>query len=189
MNKIGYQRLRVAAAAALAFLLVLVAGCTVSKKEEGGQKKVDIQTPLGSMKIDTDPGAQDTGLPVYPGARLAKDEDREHSSAHVKIDSSLFGVNVIASKYDSDDPPEKILDFYRKQLKSMGEVVECRGEIDFKLHHGEQKVGCRESPGGKEVQLAVGTEERHRIVSVKPQGKGSQLGLIYIQTRGEKTTL
>jgi len=35
------------------------------------------------------------------------------------------------------------------------------------------------------TQLAVGTEERHRLVSVKPRGNGSEYSLVYVQVNGE----
>jgi hypothetical protein len=46
------------------------------------------------------------------------------------------------------------------------------------------------SPGAKErTELMVGSPDRHRIVSVKPKGSGSQFALVYVQTRGERGTL
>jgi len=35
----------------------------------------------------------------------------------------------------------------------------------------------------KQTQLAVGTEERHRLVSVKPRGSGSEYSVVFVQTR------
>jgi hypothetical protein len=165
-------------------MLVLLSGCRVQRKGEGANKKVDIETPLGSLHVNTKVDPQDTGMAVYPGATRAEDEEGKHA-ANLSIDSSLFGAKVVAIKYRSDDPPDKLLDFYRKQLKIYGDVSECRGNID--LEHGT--VRCR--PGGlrQETNLVTGTEERQHIVSVKPEGKGSQFALVYVQTRGEKGTL
>ena len=165
-------------------MLGVLSGCTVQKKGEGASKKVDIETPLGSLHVNTQVDAKDTGMAVYPGATRAEDDEGKHA-ANLSIDSSLFGAKVVAIKYRSDDPPDKLLDFYRKQLKIYGEVSECHGNID--LEHGN--VRCRPAGPRAETNLVTGTEERQHIVSVKPDGKGSQFALVYVQTRGEKGTL
>lgn len=170
-----------------ALMLVLLAGlfgCTVRKEGEGRDKKVDIQTPVGSLHVNTDVDPRDTGMDVYPGASRVADSHDEHA-ANVKIDSGPFGVKVVAIKYRSDDPPDKLLDFYRKQLKTYGQVTECRGGVSFH----RDSVQCDSSIHPGQISLVTGTEERHHAVEVRPDGKGSQFALVYIQTRGERGTL
>jgi hypothetical protein len=165
-------------------LLAGLSGCTIQKKGEGANKKVDIDTPVGSLHVNTQVDPKDTGLAVYPGATRAEDEDRKHA-ANLSIDSSVFGAKVVAIKYRSDDPPDKLLDFYRKQLKSYGDVSECHGSVSF----DRGNMRCHETGSRGETNLVAGVEERHHIVSVKPEGKGSNFALVYVQTRGEKGTL
>ena len=165
-------------------LLAGLCGCKVQKQGEGANKKVDIETPVGSLRVNTDVDPRDTGLAVYPGAvRAAEDEGSKHA-ANLSLGNSLFGVKVVAIKYHSDDPPDKLLDFYRKQLKAYGEVTECHGSVSFV----RGKMIC-ENGSRNETNLVSGTEDRHRVVSVKPDGTGSQFGLIYVQARGEKERL
>ena len=175
---------RCAALCILLALLTGLCGCTIQKKGEGSNKKVDIETPVGSMHVNTQVDPKDTGLEVYPGATRAEDEEKKHA-ANLSMDSSLFGLKVVAIKYRSDDPPDKLLDFYRKQLRSYGEVTECRGSVSFE--RGDMR--CHETGLREEINLVTGTEERHHIVSVKPAGKGSTFALVYVQTRGERGTL
>ena len=163
-------------------LLAGFCGCQVHKQGEGANKKVDIETPVGSFHVNTQVDPKDTGLAVYPGATRSEDEEHKHA-ANLSMDSSLFGMKVVAIKYHSDDPPDKLLDFYRNQLKAYGEVKECRGNAA--IVHG--KVNCLNAGSG--YDLVAGTEDRHHAVSVKPDGKGSTFELVYIQTRGEKETL
>ena len=174
-------------------LLVGLSGCKIQKQGEGANKKVDIETPVGSLHVNTQADPKDTGMAVYPGATPAADEEGKHG-ANVGIDSSLFGVKIVAVKYHSDDPPEKLLDFYRKQLKSYGDVSECHGSVSFSGGHVVcHQTGSRNETnlvtGANETSLVTGTEERHHVVSVKPEGGGSKFALVYIQTRGEKGTL
>jgi len=167
-----------------AVLLAGLCGCKVHKQGESANKKVDIETPVGSLHVNTQVDPKDTGLEVYPGATRAEDEEKKHA-ANLSIDSAVFGAKVVAIKYRSDDPPEKLLDFYRKQLKAYGEVSECHGSVD--VEHGN--VRCHETGSRGETNLVAGVEECHHIVSVKPEGKGSNFALVYVQTRGERGTL
>ncbi len=162
----------------------LLCGCKVQKTGEGPNKKVDIETPVGSLHVNTQVDPKDTGLAVYPGATRAEDEEQKHA-ANLSIDSSLFGLKVVAIKYRSDDPPDKLLDFYRKQLRVYGEITECHGSVSFERGN----MRCQPSSLREETNLVTGTEERRHIVSVKPEGKGSRFALVYMQTRGEKGTL
>ena len=162
----------------------LLCGCKVQKTGEGANKKVDIETPVGSLHVNTQVDPKDTGLAVYPGAIRTEEEEHKHA-ANVTMDSSLFGMKVVAVKFHSDDPPGKLVDFYRNQLKAYGDVTECHG--DAAIAHG--KMSCLHTGSVEKTVLVAGTEERHRAVSVKPDGKGSTFELVYVQTRGEKETL
>jgi len=172
-----------------AFLVIALAGtlfcgCKVQKQGEGANKKVDIETPVGSLHVNTQVDPKDTGLAVYPGATRAADEEQKHA-ANLSIDSSLFGVKVVAIKYHSDDPPDKLLDFYRKQLKAYGEVTECHGSVTFVRGN----MTCQNTGTHDETNLVTGAEDRHHVVSVEPEGSGSKFALVYVQARGEKETL
>jgi len=167
-----------------AVLLAGLCGCKVRKQGEGANKKVDIETPVGSLHVDTEVDPKDTGLEVYPGAIRAEDGEKKHAG-NVSLDTAVAGFKMVALKYRSDDPPDKLLDFYRKQLKAYGDVSECHGHIRF----SGLKMRCDETGFSQETNLVAGTEDRHRIVSVRPDGKGSTFALVYVQTREEKGTL
>jgi hypothetical protein len=85
---------------------------------------------------------------------------------------------VNAAEYESSDSPERILNFYREEMKSFGAVTECRGDVNFRNGRPE----CRSGRSSNDIQLLVGTEDRHRIVSIKPRGEGSEFVLVSIQT-------
>src|SRR5260221_5693876 len=117
--------------------VVAVAGCSITTHDKGDGKKddVDIRTPFGSLSVKEDAtNVKDTGLSPYPGARLAKDEDDKHHSANVNISSSLFGLKVVALKYESDDASDKVLAFYRKEMGKYGKVVDCTGGVKINFH-------------------------------------------------------
>jgi len=170
-------------------LLAGASGCNISKHGEKGKEEVDIETPVGSIHVNHPMSASDTGLPAYPGARPSQDS-HDAKSANIDIDTSKFGVKVVAVKFETDDSPEKVLDFYRQKMKSLGKVSECHGSFDLQVKNkGEaQQVQCEEKMGG-DTELLVGDTNQHRVVKVKPRGNGTHFDLVYIQARGEREML
>jgi hypothetical protein len=182
--------------------LLALPGCNVNVKKdsEGKENKVDIETPVGGLHVTKDADVRDTGLPVYPGARRKEQGSKDDTnSAHVNISTSLFGIKIVAIEYLSDDPPDKLVAYYKDQLKKYGYVLECHSS---ESHPGtnmngvdtsgdSRKLKCEEDQNGKTVELKVGNEQNQHIVSIKPgdDGKGSDFGLVYIQMRGGKDTI
>lgn len=169
----------VLAASAVGFSL----GCGIDVHDADHGKNVDIKSPIGSVSVRTNVENPDTGLPVYPGARPFR-EHGDHESANVDVASRWFGVKVVAAKYESSDSQDRILDFYRREMKTYGPVTECRGDVDFRGGPGARRVVCKEKASSDDVQLLTGTEERQRVVAVKPRGTGSEFSLVYVNTRG-----
>jgi hypothetical protein len=174
-----------------------VMACTVDVKDrDGNNSKVDIQTPVGGIHVNEEANVQDTGLSVYPGARKKEKTGNDSKSANVNISSSFFGVKVVAIEFESDDPPSKVQAFYQDQLKKFGRVIQCRtdkhgGDLTVKAGHENSKreVRCDDDNGGNVVELKVGTEDNQHLVSVEPQGSGSDFALVFIQTRGKEGTI
>ncbi len=158
---------------------LLLAACDVDVQGEGRDRNVDVRTAFGDISVRTGEDGAETGLPVYPGARPLRDEDDESESADVKVGTSFSGVHVVAAKFESNDAPQAIVDFYRDKMSAYGVVVECKGDIDFE---GEPKQPvCKEESASRETQLVTGTEESHRLVSVKPRGDGAEFAVVSIQ--------
>jgi hypothetical protein len=187
-------------ALAFAALLALPAcNVNVKKDSEGKEKNVDIETPMGALHVAKDADVRDIGLSVYPGARKKENGDNDHdSNAHINISSSLFGLKVVAIEYLSDDPPPKLVDFYKNELKKYGSVLECHTNKDNMNatmnpndSDDDSKLKCENDQSGKTIELKVGTEQNQHIVSIKPgdDGKGSDFGLVYIRMRKGKETI
>jgi len=188
---------RLVLASAVLGLLALPA-CTVNVKkgENGEEKKVDIETPVGGIHVDKGADVADIGLPVYPGARKKeKSENGEEKSANVNISAGKFGIRVVAIEYLSDDPPEKLISYYKDQLKKFGNVLECHtshrsGDVNTNVGHDDSDaLKCDNDHGGKVIELKVGTKQNQHIVSITPAdtGKGTDFGLVYVQIRGKET--
>ena len=198
---------RLALASLLVLLFVAGVGCkiNVNKSQNGEDKNVDIETPVGGIHVSQGANARDTGLAVYPGAQEKQKNSNGHdsNSANVNISSGLFGVKVVAIEFLSNDPPDKVAAFYRDQLKKYGGILECHtdnphgdaGDVDVELGKDHEKSDNKLSCGhdhGATLELKVGTKDNQHIVSISPQheGKGSDFALVFVQTRsGGKDTI
>ena len=181
--------------ALLASLFLPACSVNVKKEKNGEDKQVDISTPVGGIHVSKDADAADVGLVVYPGARLKqKDSDGGDKSANVNISSFGYGLKVVALEYGSDDPPAKLVAFYKEQLKKYGKVLECHTQhldmdADMKdSDHGSHELTCQGSSGSN-VELKVGTKENQHIVAIEPDGKGSSLSLVYVRTHGKEADI
>ncbi len=181
-------------------VLLVFTACTVNVKKnaEGEEKNVDIETPLGGIHVNKDADIADVGLPVYPGARKKETSNNaDEKSANVNISAGKYGIRVVAIQYRSDDPPEKLVNYYKDQLKKFGSVLECHTSHHgggFNAHYGNKDndsdaLKCDDNSGGKVVELKVGTTQNQHIVSIEPEenGKGTDFGLVRVQIRGKET--
>ena len=184
------SQLLIGIAAALA--LLWLTGCSIHEQRtaDNKDKKVEIKTPFGDLKVNTEVDAKETGFPVYPGARPALDHGDDKNSANVNINSPMFGLKVVAVKFESDDAPEKVLAFYHDKVKAFGgKYLECHG-LDINVNAGddddEKELTCGKHEGrGDSTELNGGTPDRQHIVSVRPRGSGSEFALVYVNKRGK----
>lgn len=171
--------------------MMLFASCSVNVKKEqnGDDKRVDIQTPVGGIHVSKGADAQDVGIAVYPGARLKEKDSGDDKSANVNISGFGFGLKVVALEYESNDPPDKVIAYYKDQLKRYGDVLVCHTHhldvnTDIKdRDKASHDLTCEGS--GSNIELKVGTKENQHIVAVEPEGSGSTFSLVYVRTHGK----
>ena len=178
------------ALAALAVFFGLACSVNVKKEANGEDKQVDINTPVGGIHVSKGANPEDVGIAVYPGARLKKKEfNNDDKSANVNISGFGFGLKVVALEYESDDPPSKLVAFYKDQLQRYGDVLVCHTthldvNADIKdSDHDSHALACEGN--GSNIELKVGTRENQHIVAVEPEGKGSNFSLVYVRTHGK----
>jgi hypothetical protein len=183
------------ALACIGWLTLLACTVSVKDKDQGNNNnKLDIDTPVGGLHVNEQADVRDTGLTIYPGAKQKPKSDDDSKSANVNISSSFFGLKVVAIEYESDDSPNKVINFYRDELKKFGNVVQCRtdkqgNDISVSLgDKGSKEVTC-DGNSGNIIELKVGTEDNQRLVSVGPSGRGSDFSLVYIHARGKEGTI
>jgi hypothetical protein len=182
-------------ATAIFVALALLPACSVNVKDHDGDgdSKVDISTPVGGIHVNENADARDTGLPVYPGATLKpKSGDGDAKSANVNLSAFGYGLKVVALEYESSDPPAKIIAYYQDKLKKYGNVLQChsRGfKVDDDSKNGVVVGGslkCDSDDDGKTVELKAGTDDNQHIVSIDPEGKGSDFAIVWVRLHGKQ---
>jgi len=168
-----------------------------AQKPDGGQdKNFDVRSSVGDLHVGSDADARKIGLPLYPGARL-KSDDENGNKANLSIFTEAFGFKLVVAKYDSDDAPGKVIDFYRDKLKKYGKVLECRsqkhgGNVDVhdddKDSKGSKELKCEGDNTGPVTELKVGTEDNQRVVAIEPRDghSGSTFAMVYVHARGKQ---
>src|SRR3954462_8398857 len=189
---------------ALFLLTAFSTGCVVKEsshnRDDNGDKATEskgaeISTPFGTLRARNEDNGAATGLAIYPGARLLKEKKDDHGG-NVVIDTPVFGLKVVAVKYETDDSPEKVLDFYRTELKKYGhKVLECRpnhqpddvvvGDVHKDKRDNELACDKDDKGSGPVTELKVGTEDNQRVVGVEQKGKSTRFALVYVRVHGD----
>jgi hypothetical protein len=148
---------------------------------------------VGGLVISAQASAKEAGLPLYPGAKPHKDEKDDSSGAKLGLWGTTFGFKLVAVKMESDDSQEKVAAFYQKALAKYGSVLNCsdtsKAQSDKDKGDSSKKLTCGDDhpdPGG--ILFKVGSKEKQRIVSVKPNGAGCIFNIVYLEARSEDKT-
>ncbi len=188
----GRTKYRLAGIAFAVVTALLLSACSINvKKEKNGEdKQVDINTPMGGIHVSKEVNPEDVGIAVYPGATLKEKGNGEDKSANVNLSSFGFGLKVVALEYESKDSPDKVVAYYKDQLKKYGDVLVCHTtgmnlNAGIKKHDEDSHELTCEGANGHNIELKVGTRENQHIVAVESSGSGSNFSLVYVRTHGK----
>ena len=195
MNAQPFARHSQILAIAASVLLISACNVNVQKGANGQDKNVQIDTPVGKLHISKDAQGKDTGLPVYPGARIVEKEDNgSDSNANLDFLTGFFGLKVVAVQYESDDSLDKVKSYYQSQLNKFGTVLECHssGASANTYTYGNdtksEALTCEQN-SGDHIELKVGVRDNQRVVSLEPRDKGCKFALVYVKIRGKEASI
>ena len=126
------------------------------RDEQGREKTVKIDTPLGRLRVekqrDIDPKL--LGVPIYPGATVLKDD--VGARVDLDLDFADKSVRVLVVKMETEDPFQKVVDFYRDEAADFVFVEKKNGGAEFRWEHGKLKkiVAVSERRGKTRISLA-----------------------------------
>jgi hypothetical protein len=190
---------RMVVAAGFGIMLASLGLAQDKNQNDNQAKHLDIQSSAGDLHVGNDADARKAGLPLYPGARVRHDGD-DSNAANLSLFTEAFGVKLVVAKYESDDAPGKVIDFYRDKLKKYGKVIECHTREHGGTHADfnddddskdkdkpAKEVKCEGDNSGPVMELKVGTEDNQHVVTIEPRsGNGSSFALVYVHTRGKQ---
>jgi hypothetical protein len=182
-------------AAAFGIAMAMPSFAAQHQNTDGNQDThLDVQSSVGDLHMGNDSDARKAGLPLYPGARLRHDEDNG-DALNLGVLTDAFGIKLVVAKYDSEDAPAKVVDFYREHLKKYGKVLEChRDKHDGDVHadvnddQHSKELKCEGDNNGPVTELKVGTADNQHVVAIEPHdGRGgSTFELVYVHTHGKQ---
>ncbi|MGO8793344.1 MAG: hypothetical protein ACLQLC_00845 [Candidatus Sulfotelmatobacter sp.] len=175
---------------AIAILFVTAVSTLMAQDND---KSFDVRSSVGDMHLGKDADAKAAGFPLYPGARIKVEKNND--PLNFGIFTEAFGFKIVVVKYESDDPPAKVLDFYRDKLKKYGKVLECHGASDdggIDLNDDDKnkskELKCEGDNKGPVNELKVGSQNNQHIVAIEsPENqKGSTFALVYLYGHGKQ---
>lgn len=189
---------KVIAMTSAAAAISMLTGCRVDTHKNGDNEDVKIATPFGGMSVKTNEAVVEggVGMTIYPGAvvvKKGKEEDTGAADVSMNFGSFHLGVKVVS--YKTPDSPDKLLDFYRKDMSKFGVVILCRGHHAIGTPTRTQDGLSCEKDGQTNVQtdegtsgeLKAGSKQHQHIVVIDPDGSGSKFGLIALDLPGHFT--
>src|SRR5271155_5461220 len=103
----------------MSVVIALLLSLSLFAQDSGSKNEnLDVRSSVGDLHIGADADARKAGLPLYPGARLKdKGKDGSDNKVNVGLLTEAFGIKLVVAKYESDDAPAKVVEFYRDKLK------------------------------------------------------------------------
>lgn len=195
------MQLRILGQAIVAAVLLSAAGChvQVDKGKNGEDKNVRIDTPVGGLHVRADQtSASDLGLPLYPGAQVSPDSEGD-KSADVHMGFGKWQLHVRVVTYQSADPQDKVLAFYKSAMGRYGDVLECDGNRPVGTPTiTSEGLTCKEenhvhvdtgaNNNGIDVNglsLRAGSRHHQHILSFKTAAAGTKFTMIELQLPGD----
>ena len=129
---------------------------------EQGHGRTVVETPFGSVRVREgshfDPAL--FGVPEYPGAEQETD-GRKLASFDIELGDESHEFTVLAARYTTRDPVEKVAQFYRERLPQWT-VLESSGHarrhggvrFEFKGAGFRRLVAVHEHGGVTRIELA-----------------------------------
>jgi hypothetical protein len=169
-------------------LRFLAHGVRVNVKGSDDTKQVSVKTPFGGLEVHKNAGITEAslGLPIYPGAKAARDED----SASVSLAfGGEHGLRIVAGKFDTSDARDKVRDFYQDRLTvqegpfTRDEKIDSETGYDFDIDKTGNFVGTDHS--GKTI-FKIKRSGEERVVALDNRDGGTRIEMVRISKKNDE---
>jgi hypothetical protein len=202
LNRTTPLRVRCVAVAAL----IIAFTSSTSQAGESASVTARLSTPkqfAAGIDVRTQPGAEETGLPLYPGAIVERSErdarGKEELNDGVNFDLWFggYGLKLVVAKLKTDDSAEKVSTFYRNALIKYGEILDCsdasrepkRRSEKRKSSEKSSKLTCDDFEISKTDRrdgefYKSGVKQKQYGVAIQAKGDGATFQLLHFEKRG-----
>ncbi len=114
--------------------------------QEGNRVKVE--TPFGSVDTTRDPQqmAKDLGVDIYPGAQ---------PQANGSATATFGGVHTSSAAFTSNDPPDKVCDFYRSKFPNAMSSTSGEGRCSIVSGNQNNIVTINVEASGSSTKIQI----------------------------------
>jgi hypothetical protein len=139
--------------------------------------------------------SQSLGVAIFPGATHRSERLRPNTGKGTISLEGLVVAGVTADVFVSEEAPDKVLGFYRGELKRLGAITECRNGSNARVHvrlDGDaisNPGGCQPSDfGSGETEIKAIKNGEQFIITVGPRASGTEFAIVHVQS-ARKCTL
>jgi len=126
-------------------------------KIEASDGKVRVRSPFGTVETTKDPeeAAKEMGIDLYPGAHVLQE-----GAASVNVG----GSHTVAANFESDDPPEKVAEFYKAKFPNA--KVSSREDNNYSIisSEGNHVVTIHIEPEGDKTVIHIASVKGNAVV-------------------------
>lgn len=200
----GSARLLSTTALVLGALCFAASGCSVQGRKNGEAENVHVHTLIGGLDVRTSTAAAiDVGLPVYPGAVESGKNGDDSGSADIHMSFGKWQLHVKAVEYQSHDPEDKVIDFYKKAMASYGDVLTCKDktaigkpvatsqgltcandheyDVTMDANSSKKHMNVSSSEVSGDIKLLAGSTENQHIIEFTPTSNGTKFSIVVVQ--------
>lgn len=162
---------------------LVLSGFSAMAQEESSDSGVSV-----GFTASKDASAKDVGLPIYPGARLARKDSDGDPTAQIALWGGSSGFKLVIVKLESGDSPDKVAAFYRAALGKYGKVLDCTGANpgDHEQHGKKSnELTCDGQHDESGIVLKAGTEDKQHIVGIEQKAGTTKVHLVYLVAHGD----
>jgi len=183
---------------------LLIGGCSVQDQKNGQAEIIHLHTPLGGLDVRTNTlHGPDVGLPIYPGATETGKHGNDSGSADIRMNFGNWHLNVKAIEYQSIDPEDKVVAFYKNAMGRYGDVLTCKDkaaigepsktsqgltcendheyDVNLKVDSSRKPATAQASQVSGEIKLLAGSPENQRMVEFSPDSGGTKFSIVVVQ--------
>jgi hypothetical protein len=165
------------------FAAIALATVPLRAQDQGTPPDKTTKNKSVGFVLSTDATEKDVGLPIYPGAKPHKDNSDDTPALHMGIWGGSSGFRLVVLKLESKDSPGKVAAWYRKPLSKFGQVVECGTTPSTDQKRSKSAIKCdSDQPVKGGFTLEAGTEQKKHVVGVEPNGSGSLISLVNVES-------